>query len=131
MAQFFFNFRDGKHFEPDDVGLELPDLNAAYLEAFETAKEMWIEAIRSMRDPRRQQFEISDAQGNTLLIVPFKEVMDSLKGVPKAAPMTEAERAARLSSELAESIVIARTRLDESRALLARLRRVGAPSPTD
>jgi len=70
MPRFFFNFRDVKNFEPDEEGLELRDLDAAYLEAFETAKEMWGEAIRTMRNPSRQQFEISDADGNTLLVVP-------------------------------------------------------------
>src|SRR5262245_244026 len=125
MPLFFFNFRDGKTFEADEVGLELPDLDAAYFEAFETAKEMWGEAIRSLRNPSRQQFEISDAKGNTLMVVPFKEVMDSLKGVPKPPPMATAERAAKLSSEVAESIVMARRHLDESRALLARLPKIG------
>jgi len=91
MPQFFFHFGEANGFEPDEEGLELPDLDAAYLEAFEAAKEMWGEAIRSMRNPSRQQFEISDADGNTLLIVPFREVMESLKGVPKPPPMETAE----------------------------------------
>ena len=121
MPRFFFNFREAMRFEPDEEGLELPDLDAAYLEAFETAKEMWGEAIRGMRNPSRQQFEIGDADGNTLLIVPFREVMESLKGVPKPHPMEMAERAAKLSAEVKEATTMAIERLRESRALLARL----------
>ena len=86
MPQYFFNFRDQSEFDPDGEGLELPDLDAAYLQAFEAAKEMWGEAIREMRDPRQQQFEISDAEGNTLLVLPFMEVLDSLKGVTRLPP---------------------------------------------
>jgi hypothetical protein len=39
-----------------------------------------------MHDPRQQQFEISDAEGNTLLVVPFMEVLESLKGVTRPPP---------------------------------------------
>src|SRR5262245_49727323 len=98
MRRYFFNFRDQNQIEPDEDGLELPDLDAAYLEAFEAAKEMWGEAIRDLRNPSQQQFEISDADGNTLLVVPFMEILESLKGVPGPPPtassskITSAER---------------------------------------
>jgi hypothetical protein len=103
------------------MGLELPDLDAAYLEAFEAAKEMWGEAIRDMRNPGRQQFEIADEKGNTLVIVPFREVLESLKGVPKPHPMEMAQRTAKLSGEVAEAIKKARTQLSEAKTLLSQL----------
>jgi Domain of unknown function (DUF6894) len=103
------------------MGLEFPDLDAAYLEAFEAAREMWVEALREMRNPGRQQFEISDETGNTLLVVPFREVLESLKGVPKPHPVQMAERAAKLSSEVAEAIQRARMQLTEAKTLLAQL----------
>ncbi len=121
MPQYFFHLRDGNVLDRDEDGLEMPDLDAAYLEAFETAKEMWIEAIRDMRNPSRQQFEISNANGDTLLIVPFKEVMESLKGIPKPLPMEQAERTAKLTAEVKEAVAIARRSLTEARQLLARL----------
>src|SRR5262245_48899019 len=121
MPRFFFHFRDAKDLDLDEDGLELPDLDAAYLEAFEAAKEMWGEAIRELRNPSREQIEIGDAQGQTLMIVPFREVMDSLKGVPKHPPMEMAERAARLTGEVADAVATARGQLAEARALLARL----------
>jgi hypothetical protein len=121
MLRYFFHFRDGNVVEHDEDGLEMPDLDAAYLEAFEAAKEMWIEGIRNMRNPSQQQIEVADSHGGTLLIVPFKEVTDSLKGVPKALPMANAERAAKLSAEVKEAVATARESLEQSRGLLARL----------
>jgi hypothetical protein len=121
MPRFFFNFRDATDFDRDEEGLELPDLDAAYLEAFEAAKEMWGEAIRELRNPGRQQIEICDADGKTLLIVPLREVLDSLKGVSKPPPMQTAERAAKLSAEVEEAVRTAHHRLREARTLLAQL----------
>jgi hypothetical protein len=121
MPRYFFHHRDGNVLDRDEDGLEMEDLDAAYLEAFEAAKEMWIEGIRDMRNPSRQQFEINDADGVTLLIVPFKEVMDSLKGVPKPLPMEQAERAAKLSAEVKDAVAAARDTLRQSQQLLARL----------
>jgi uncharacterized protein DUF6894 len=79
MPRYFFNFRDENGLDLDEEGLEFSDLHAAYLEAFETAKEMWVEAIRALRDPSAQQFEINDERGITLLVVPLLEVLESLK----------------------------------------------------
>jgi hypothetical protein len=121
MPRYFFHFRDGTALERDEDGLEMRDLDAAYLEAFEAAKEMWIEGIRNMRNPSRQQIEVGDIEGRTLLIVPFTEVMDSLKGVSKPLPMQNAERAAKLSAEVKEAVVTARQSLEEARQMLARL----------
>ena len=121
MPRFFFHFRDAKDLDFDEEGLELPDLDTAYLEAFEAAKEMWGEAIRELRNPSREQIEIGNAEGKTLMVVPLREVMDSLRGVPRHPPMEMAERAAKLSAEVAHSVATARGQLAEARALLARL----------
>ncbi len=121
VPHYFFHFRDGNLLEYDEDGLEMQDLETAYLEAFETAKETWVEGIRRMRNPSRQQFEIADIDGRTLLTVPFEEVMDSLKGVPKPMPMETAERAAKLTSEVREAVATAYQRLREAQALLAQL----------
>jgi hypothetical protein len=79
MPRYFFNFRDENGLDLDNEGLEFSDLHAAYLEAFEAAKEMWVEAIRDLRNPSAQRFEISDDRGETLLVVPPLEVLESLK----------------------------------------------------
>jgi hypothetical protein len=101
MPRYFFHLRSAKLLERDEDGLEMPDLDTAYLEAFEAAKEVWIDAIRTMSDnPSQQQYEISDDDGQTLLIVPLREVLENLKASPKQLPMENAERAAKLSAEV-------------------------------
>jgi hypothetical protein len=121
LPQFFFNFRDENGVDLDREGLDLPDLDAAYMEAFEAAKEMWIEAIRDMRNPMRQSFEVVDADGKPLIIVPFGEVIASLKGVPNQHPVEMAHRAAKLTSEVRQAVATAYQRLSEARSLLAQL----------
>ena len=79
------------------------------------------EAIRALRHPGRLQIEITDHAGNTLLIMPLREILDSLKGAPKAHPMENAERPAKLSAEIKQSVSTAHERLRESQALLAKL----------
>jgi hypothetical protein len=120
MPRYFFHFHNGNLLEPDDDGLEMPDLDAAYLEAFEAAKEMWIEAIRTMHNPSRERFEVADGNGTTLITVPLNEVMESLKGVPKLPPLVNAERAAKLSAEVKDAVAAARATLQQSQELLAR-----------
>ncbi len=121
MAQYFFHLRNGNVLEPDEDGLELPDVDAAYLEAFRAAKDMWIEAIQTMDDnPRDQQFEISDAGGRTLLVLPLREILESLKGGRPPLPMAQAERAAKLSLEVKQAVATARHSLEEATQLLAR-----------
>jgi hypothetical protein len=110
-----------KNLERDREGLDLPDLDAAYMEAFEAAKEMWIEAIRDMRNPMRQSFEVADAAGNILIVVPFGEVLASLKGVPNQHPAETAHRAAELTSEVRQAVATAYHRLSEAQSLLAQL----------
>ena len=121
MPLFFFNFRDEDGLDLDHEGLDLPDVDAAYIEAFETAKEMWIEAIRDMRNPMRESFEVADADGNIVIVVPFGEVIASLKGVPNQHPVETAHRAAKLTSEVRDAIATAYKRLSEARSLLAKL----------
>jgi hypothetical protein len=119
---FGVKLRVGSDLEYDDDGLEMPNLDTAYLEAFEAGKEMWIDAFRTMENnPTRQQFEISNGEGRTLLTVPLREVLDSLKGAPKPPPMQQAERAAKLSHEVKDAVETARNSLEEARRLLARL----------
>jgi hypothetical protein len=122
MPQFFFNIRDEDGLDRDQEGLDLPDLDAAYIEAFEAAKEMWIEAIRDMRNPMRQSFEVADAAGNTLIVVPFGEVIASLKGVPNKHPVETAHRAAKLTAEVRQAVATAYQRLSEAQSLLAQFR---------
>jgi hypothetical protein len=76
IPRFFFNLCTNDGVERDDEGVELPDIETAYLEAFHTAAEMWIESIRHRRDPSHHRFDITDTHGSALLSVPFTEVIE-------------------------------------------------------
>ena len=45
---------------PDEIGLDLPDLETAYLEAFKAAEEMWSELLVERSDRFGRTFEIAD-----------------------------------------------------------------------
>jgi len=125
VPRYFFNFRDQSELDPDEDGLELPDLDAAYLEAFEAAREMWGEAIREMRNPSRQQFEISDAAGRILLVVPFMEVLESLKGVPPAPPTASSSRRTPADRDYSSKVLRARQIVAQQTERVQRLRAQG------
>jgi hypothetical protein len=83
--RYYFHLRVGDTLSSDELGLELPDLETAYLEAFRGAQEMWTELLAEGSDPFSRAFEIADANGRILLTVPFREVLDRVRK-PVAAP---------------------------------------------
>ena len=74
MAQYFFNLHCPKGSSNDELGTELPDAEAAYLEACDTALEMSFEMLRERQDPSRHAFEVTDAEGRVIFEIPFAEV---------------------------------------------------------
>jgi hypothetical protein len=149
IPRFFFNLCTNDGVERDEEGVELPDIETAYLEAFYTASEMWIESIRHRRDPSHHRFEITDTHGSALLSVPFTEVLGAgaagrarstapapvdrrrdRQPVPTRPTNLDSrfdllhERTAHtrsLGATVMDQITIARQRLEESRELLAQL----------
>src|SRR4029079_6159522 len=77
--RYYFHLRVGGTLSSDELGLELPDLETAYLEAFRGAQEMWAELLAAGSDPFSRAFEIADADGRT------REVLDRARK-PVAAP---------------------------------------------
>ena len=76
MAHFFFDLHNGSVLERDEIGIDLPDFESAYLEAHRAAIDMWIEARREGRKPAYRCFEIRDAQDRMVTEIPFSEVLD-------------------------------------------------------
>lgn len=68
MPRFYFNVRDGRDFDEDEEGVELPDLEAARAEAFATVEELRDELGP---DAARIELEITDDTGRRVLTVPF------------------------------------------------------------
>jgi hypothetical protein len=77
MPRFFFDLRD-QHgvLEEDDVSIDLPDFETAYLEAHGTAIDMWAEACRDGCNPSHARFEVRDVLGRVVLDLPFTEALN-------------------------------------------------------
>src|SRR5262245_60527641 len=98
MPLFFFNLCTPDGVERDEEGIELPDIETAYLEAFQTAVEMWTEAIRHRRDASQECFEITDASGQVLMTIPFIEVIEK-----RMVPRKEQQRPAGDESQIRQT----------------------------
>jgi len=77
MPVFYFHLLVGKQRSPDDLGVEFDGIEAAYLDAFHAAQEMWSELLKNGEDPTKHSFEICNSDGELLLTLPFKEVLDA------------------------------------------------------
>jgi hypothetical protein len=77
--RYYFHLRIGHTVSPDEIGLDLPDLETAYLEAFKAAREMWSELLAEGSDPLSRCFEIADERGRSLLTLPFAEVLEQAR----------------------------------------------------
>ncbi len=74
MARYFFNIRDGQHFETDPVGEDLKDLEEARLEAFDRSRDLLSNADLVGDDYAATQIiEITNCEGVVLLKVPIRE----------------------------------------------------------
>jgi hypothetical protein len=127
MPRFYFHFTNGEDVELDPDGLEFPSLEAAYLDAFRAAREMWTEMLQRQEDPRELAFAIHDGAGRLLLTLPFSEVLQSTKGSRPKRPLRgpdklqhQIARLQRLRYELSGAIVSAQRTVEESRAVLQR-----------
>lgn len=114
----------------DEDGLEFSDLDAAYLEAFRAARDIWQELLVEGEDPQLYAFEIADDAGQVLIDLPFIEVFGSKRGRSARSAMSalakakaRAERIKGVASAIVREVSAARLTLDESRNILSRARR--------
>lgn len=77
MTRFFFDFVQAGQRTKDAEGIELPDVEQAYLEVFRASQEMWSELLKQRRDPRRCFFEVRNRAEEILFVFPLQEVVDS------------------------------------------------------
>ena len=133
MPRFYFHLRTDGCVADDELGSEFPNLEAAYLEAFEAARAIWAEKLLSREDPTRCAFLIaSSPDGEPLLEMPFSEVLEASKGRVLRKPASPLFARARDSAEammervraLEAEIATARERVSEARELNARLARL-------
>ncbi len=76
MPRFYFGLVDETGLSPDEFGVELDSIEAAYLEGCRAALEISFDRLAKRRSPAGLHFEISDAKGLVVLELPFAEVLD-------------------------------------------------------
>ena len=89
MPRFFFDLRNERgSLEEDDVGVDLPDFETAYIEAHRTAIDIWAEACHDGRDPGHACFEVRDVLGRVVLELPFTEALNVRASEVRAAGLS-------------------------------------------
>lgn len=139
MQQYFFHlYVDGRLELIDEEGGSHESLDNAYLQAFDSAKELWAVLLRARRDPRHYSFRIANAKGDVLLELPFVEVLEACRPVrpdgsirPRLSKKTanakivrNARQVARLATEVRQNVEHLRQSLQQSHDLRAK-----PPSP--
>jgi hypothetical protein len=73
VPRFFTNVRRGGVLIPDPEGEDLPDAEAARVEALETVREMMRlpHVYGDLREWQRDEFVVTDEAGAVVLTVPF------------------------------------------------------------
>src|SRR5262249_30992254 len=137
--RYYFHLRIGQELSPDDLGMDLPDLDSAYLEAFQAAQDMWGELLAQRSDPLIRSFEIADEKGRVVLILPCGEVLDRARKRPVHLPeqvrsaQALLERTRTLTGALREEISAAKQIIESARETMREsrtvLQRVPAPRP--
>lgn len=75
MPLYYFHFREGSTLERDEMGVDLPDVNAAIIEAKTATREMLSDMIVSGANITSQAFEICDQDGSLVATVSFREIL--------------------------------------------------------
>jgi hypothetical protein len=78
MARYFFHLKAGGEIKPDDTGIDLPDEDAARIQAIKGAQSMLAEA-KQVGGPNRLdwKFVVADENGRTVMTVPFADAFRS------------------------------------------------------
>jgi hypothetical protein len=126
MARYFFHLIARAEASRDDIGTDLPNAEAAYLQACETALEISFEMMRQRLDPSRHAFEVADAEGHVLFEIPFAEVTRPAErtrpyGAIHANIERHRKRATRAVVELKKNVGRTQSLLKSTRALLTRI----------
>jgi hypothetical protein len=125
MPRFYLHLWTGAEYITDQEGDELESADAAYLEAFEAAKEMAVDLIRSHANPTQHRFDVLDRSGRILFEVPFTEVLGKVRKPPQHAKANteQYKRRKALMEAVAHEIGVARVTIAAARETLARSHR--------
>lgn len=73
--RFFFHLRNGSLLIEDPDGTELPDLEAAIIDAQVSARHLLADKLRAGAMLDGQRFEITDEAGRILAVLPLRDVL--------------------------------------------------------
>jgi len=77
MPRFFFHARSRDGFTKDQEGQELPDREAAQIEALAAAQQLWSDLSPNMAR-EDLSIEVTNEAGETILTVPFPKTAELL-----------------------------------------------------
>jgi hypothetical protein len=77
MPTFYFNIITTDEVIEDREGTDLPDIQAARIEAIEDARLLMSQAISLGHDVSPRSIQIIDEQGDVVLLVPFTEAFEN------------------------------------------------------
>ena len=75
MTMYYFHLRDGRQYVPDETGMDLPDIEAARVEAVQGARDILADQLRAGEALDGQAIEIANAAGEVLEVVTFKDAL--------------------------------------------------------
>lgn len=119
LPLFHIHLRRPDGLEEDELGIEFPDLERAYLEAYRAIPETVTDLMRQGVEPGGHTFVIADTAGAVLMEVPLSE---PLRPRQQRRPTERFTRAKRLSADIAAEIARARETARQSREIIARAR---------
>ena len=76
MPIYYFHVRDGALLLDDNVGTDLPNLDAAIAEARASAREIAADSLKANEAIDGRKIEIADGEGKVLGAIPIREVVD-------------------------------------------------------
>ena len=127
MPLFLVHLRSPTRYERDDIGVEHATLEAAYLDVCDAVPAIAAALMREGRNPLEHTFEIADADGTTLLEVPFTERLregGTVRRPPEVRQLlTQAERAEALVESVRKQVEALHQNMRGSRLWLEQLRR--------
>ena len=128
MPRFYFHLRRSRELIRDHEGTELAHVEAAYLEAFKSAQELWTILLEERQDPMTHTLEVLDEGGRLMFVLPLAEVLENTQKRfrphgPVAMTSSLLSRTQALREALAGQIETTRQTVDRTRELLANLGR--------
>lgn len=81
MPLFHFHLRTPHGLDRDDTGLDMANVEAAYLEACRAIPDMALELMQKGESPGRYSFKVTNAVGQVVWLIPFTEVLGRIPGL--------------------------------------------------